>query len=230
MTDPLAGRVAAVAALDEPTRRQLYEHVVRQPAPVGRDEVAAALRIPRATVAFHLDKLVDERLLDVTFERRTGRSGPGAGRPAKLYRRSQRDVAVSLPERHYDLAGRLLASAIEESDRSGEPPRTILERRAYRTGEELGENTEPARDDAADPDAVLLALEQHGFEPRVEGTDVLLGNCPFHVLAQTHTELVCGMNLSLLTGLLHGLRNTDMRAHLDPGPGRCCVRLAPTLT
>lgn len=227
MNDPLAGRVAAVAALDEPTRRQLYEHVVRQPAPVGRDEVAAALRIPRATVAFHLDKLVDEQLLDVTYERRTGRSGPGAGRPAKLYRRSQRHVAVSLPERHYDLAGGLLAAAIEESDRSGQPPRTILERHAYHKGEELGGNTKTTRGDAAGPDVVLLVLEQHGFEPRVEGTDVVLGNCPFHVLAQTHTELVCGMNLNLLTGLLHGLRHTDMQAHLDPAPGRCCVRLAP---
>src|SRR5947199_10787376 len=115
MDQDLADQVAAVAALDEPTRRRLYDHVVRQPAPVSRDEVVAALQIPRATVAFHLDKLVSEQLLDVTYERRTGRGGPGAGRPTKLYRRSERQVAVSLPERRYELAGRLLAAAIEES-------------------------------------------------------------------------------------------------------------------
>lgn len=224
MDEPLAGRVAAVAALDEPTRRQLYEHVVRQPAPVGRDEVAAALRLPRATVAFHLDKLVHEQLLDVTYQRRTGRRGPGAGRPAKLYHRSARQVAVSLPERHYGFAGRLLAAAIEESDRSGEPARAVLERRAYQEGKEMGEVAQNTRDGA---EIVVSTLEERGFEPRTEYADVILGNCPFHALAQTHTQLVCGMNLSLLTGLLAGLGNTGMRARLAPAAGRCCVVLSP---
>lgn len=230
MDPDLAGQVAAVAALDEPTRRRLYDHVVREPAPVSRDEVAVALQVPRATVAFHLDKLVGEQLLDVTYERRTGRGGPGAGRPTKLYRRSERHVVVSLPERHYELAGRLMAAAIEESTRSGEPSGTILERRAYREGEELGGSTKASRRAEDTPNLVLPALEKHGFEPRREGVDVLLGNCPFHRLAQTHTELVCGMNLSLLTGLLCGLGNTDMHAELDPAPGRCCVRLTPKTT
>jgi predicted ArsR family transcriptional regulator len=209
--------VAAVAALDEPARRRLYEHVVRQPAPVGRDEVAAALDIPRATVAFHLDKLVDEHLLDVTYERRNGRTGPGAGRPAKLYRRSERQVAVSIPERHYDLAARLLAAAVEDADCSGESPRRHLDERAYRCGEELA--------DGADLGTVL---EEHGFEPRTDGTRTLLGNCPFHALAKDHTQLVCGMNLELLRGLVAGLGNTGLRAHLDPAPDRCCVVLSPS--
>jgi predicted ArsR family transcriptional regulator len=64
--------------------------------------------LPRATAAFHLDRLVEEDLLDVSYQRRTG---PGAGRPAKLYRRSPHQVAVSLPQRRYDLAGQLLSSA-----------------------------------------------------------------------------------------------------------------------
>ncbi|HWR49068.1 MAG TPA: helix-turn-helix domain-containing protein, partial [Pseudonocardiaceae bacterium] len=76
-------QISAIAALDEPTRRRLYDYVVRQPAPVSRDDAAAILELPRTTVAFHLDRLVDEDLLDVIYERRTGRTGPGAGRPAK---------------------------------------------------------------------------------------------------------------------------------------------------
>jgi predicted ArsR family transcriptional regulator len=227
MDDPLADQVAAVAALDEPTRRQLYDHVVRQPVPVGRDEVAAALEIPRATVAFHLDKLVDEQLLDVAYERRNGRRGPGAGRPAKLYRRSGRQVAVSLPERHYDLAGRLLAAAVEEADRTGEAPRPLLEQRAYRHGKELGEATLVDVDRA---DIVLSALEEQGFEPRAQDAQVVLGNCPFHALAQAHTQLVCGMNLNLLRGLLAGLGHTATQADLDPAPDRCCVVLSPPVT
>jgi predicted ArsR family transcriptional regulator len=213
-----AGALAAVAALDEPTRRRLYEHVARRPEPVSRDDVAAALGVPRATVAFHLDRLVDERLLVVVgHERRSGRSGPGAGRPAKLYRRSDRHVSVSLPERQYELAGELLASAVEEAGETGGAPREILGRRAREHGARLAEGT---------PD-IVGTLEENGFEPRVEGGEVLLGNCPFHRLAQAHTQLVCEMNLRLLEGMLAGAGEEHRRARLDPRPGLCCVRLAP---
>jgi predicted ArsR family transcriptional regulator len=225
--ETLTGRVAAVAALDEPTRRQLYEHVVRQPEPVSRDEVAATLRIPRATVAFHLDRLVEQNLLDVTYQRRTGRSGPGAGRPAKLYSRSPHDLTVSLPDRRYDLAGHLLAAAIEEADHTAQPVRVILNRRAYNLGEELGQTTRATLDTESHAETVLGLLEEHGFEPRTHDDQVLLGNCPFHTLARQHTQLVCGMNLSLIDGLLHGLGHTQLDARLDPAPDRCCVRLRP---
>ncbi|MEV4147580.1 helix-turn-helix domain-containing protein [Amycolatopsis sp. NPDC049691] len=210
-----AGALAAVAALDEPTRRRLYEYVVRRPHPVSRDDVAAALAVPRATVAFHLDRLVEEQLLVVEYERRSGRTGPGAGRPAKLYRRSDRQVSVSVPERHYELAGELLASAIEEADETGGSAREILGRRAREHGAGL-----------AAPD-IVSALEEHGFEPRAEGDGVLLGNCPFQRLARTHPRLVCEMNLGLVEGLLEGAGESGLRARLDPQPGCCCVRLAP---
>jgi predicted ArsR family transcriptional regulator len=217
-----AASVAAVAALAEPTRRRLYEHVVRQPDPVGRDDAAAALDLPRATVAFHLDKLVDDGLLDVSFERRSGRTGPGAGRPAKLYRRAECTVSVSLPERRYDLAGELLAGAVADAETTGEPPRRALERRAQARGRELGRQAA-----GSGPDAVLAVLEEHGFEPRVDDGVVTLANCPFHTLAREHTELVCGMNLQLLDGVLDGASATGWAARLQPTPGRCCVRLEP---
>jgi predicted ArsR family transcriptional regulator len=214
-------RVLAVAALEEPTRRRLYDHVVRQPEAVSRDDAAVALELPRTTVAFHLDRLAEEGLLDVVFERRSGKSGPGAGRPSKLYRRSDRQVAVSLPERHYDVAGLLLAAAVEDADSTGESPRTALERRARRLGKELGDSARSHHTD------VLQTLEEQGFEPRADGTAIVLGNCPFHRLAREHTDLVCGMNLCLLDGLLTGLGESGMQARLDPHPNRCCVRLEP---
>ncbi|MGW3958962.1 helix-turn-helix transcriptional regulator [Amycolatopsis sp. NPDC005003] len=208
--------LAAVAALDEPTRRRLYEYVVRRPEPVSRDDVAAALGVPRATVAFHLDRLVEEQLLAVGHERRTGRSGPGAGRPAKLYRRSDRQVSVSLPERQYELAGGLLAAAVEEADETGGRPREILTRRARERGASL----------AAGGQDIVAALEENGFEPRIDGGEVLLANCPFHRLAQAHTRLVCEMNLGLVEGMLAGVGESRLRARLDPQPQACCVRLA----
>ncbi len=210
--------VSAVAALDEPTRRRLYDHVCRRTDPVGRDDAAADLGLARQTAAFHLDRLAEEGLLDVVYERRSGRSGPGAGRPAKLYKRSSRQVSVSLPERHYELAGRLLAQALEESEATGEPVRTVL----HRTADEVGARIA----DQGDGDVTEL-LERYGFEPRHDGDAVVLGNCPFHALAREHTETVCGMNLHLLRGLLRGLGEEDLRAHLAPSPGHCCVRLQP---
>ncbi|MET9960037.1 helix-turn-helix domain-containing protein [Streptomyces sp. NPDC006326] len=210
--------VSAVAALDEPTRRRLYEHVVRQPGPVSRDEAAEALDLPRKTAAFHLDRLADESLLDVVYERRSGRTGPGAGRPAKLYKRSARQVTVSLPERHYELAGRLLAQALEQSEATGEPVRTVLHRKAHTLGAELAGQGERG---------VFDLLEGNGFEPRRDGDAIVLGNCPFHALARDHTQTVCGMNLHLLRGVLEGLGEGDYQACLAPSPGHCCVRLEP---
>jgi predicted ArsR family transcriptional regulator len=218
-------QISAVAALDEPTRRQLYDYVVHQPKPVSRDEAAAACELPRTTAAFHLDRLVGEKLLAVVYQRRTGRTGPGAGRPAKLYRRSDRHINVSLPERRYDLAGRLLSGALEDAERSGDSPRAVLDQRAYQFGRDLGD---AARDAAGNDDAretALRVLQTHGFEPRRDGSQITLANCPFHALAQEYTELVCGMNLSLLDGLLDGLATTGLTARLEPTPPYCCVRL-----
>jgi predicted ArsR family transcriptional regulator len=222
MADDRTERLEAVAALAEPTRRRLYDHVVRQPDPVGRDEAAAAVGVPRATAAFHLDRLADDGLLDVVRQRRTGRTGPGAGRPAKLYKRAATWVRVSLPERRYDLAGELLAAAVEEAEGTGERPREALDRRARRVGEELGRAAGSGGTDAA-----LAVLEEHGFEPRAEGDAVVLVNCPFHALAERHTELVCGMNLQLVDGVLSGVGPCGLAARLAPGEGHCCVRLEP---
>jgi len=223
-----------VAVLGEPTRRRLYDHVVRQVEPISRDDAATALDVPRSTAAFHLDRLADEGLLEVVYERRTGRSGPGAGRPSKLYRRSGREVAVSLPGRRYELAGELLAGALEESETSGASPREVLQRRAREVGRRLAADARVAAGaEAGVSQAVVDVLESHGFEPRAESDALVLGNCPFHALAEQHTALVCGMNLHLLDGLVDGLtENTDaaapgvpVRARLDPAPGRCCVVL-----
>jgi len=223
MADDDRSGVAAVAALAEPTRRRVYDHVARQQEPVDRDEVAAAVGLPRTTAAFHLDRLAQCGLLDVHFARRSGRTGPGAGRPSKLYRRADATVEVSVPERHYDLAGELLAGALDEADASGERPSAVLGRRARTHGAELGGLVEGR-------EGVLALLDQQGYEPRPDGEDVVLGNCPFHVLARAHTQLVCGMNLHLLEGVLDAVPEAGLDAALCPTEGLCCVRLHPTGT
>lgn len=221
-------QISAAAALDEPTRRRLYDYVVRQAESVSRDEAAVALQLPRTTAAFHLDRLVEDNLLDVGYQRRTGRTGPGVGRLAKLYRRSDQYVAVSRPQRRYDLAGRLLCSALEYAERSGNSLRAILDQRASQLGKKLGETARRTVGGGDIQDTALRILEEFGVESRIEGDDVRLANCPFHTLAQAHTELLCGMNLHLFDGLLEGLALTGLIDRLDPTPPpHCCVRLSP---
>lgn len=213
--------ISAVAALDEPSRRRLYDYVCVQADPVSRDEVSEALEMPRQTAAFHLDKLAEAGLLAVEFARRSGRSGPGAGRPSKLYRRSDTAIAVQLPQRSYELAGELLAQAVDDAESTGESPRTSLKRRAGQFGQALGADAEPT------DEGVLAALARCGYEPRVDGTGILLANCPFHALAAGHTDLVCGMNLGLIEGLLNGAQCTGRQARLVPHERYCCVRIEP---
>ena len=218
--------VAAVASLDEPTRRRIYDHVRAHAFPLSRDDVADSLQITRQCAAFHLDRLAEQGLLAVTFARRSGRSGPGAGRPAKLYERPAGEVSVTLPPRHYDLAGRLLAGALVEAEESGQPPREVLDRRARDFGLALASD-QPG---AGGIGVLVNLLEEQGYEPQSAAGCITLRNCPFHGLAQEQTELVCGMNLHLLEGVLAGLGNTGMSASLDPASSSCCVVIAQRTT
>lgn len=228
MPESFEDQVAAVAALGDAVRRSLYLVVAHSQEPVSRDQAAAAVGVQRAVAAFHLEKLVEEGLLEFEFKRLTGRSGPGAGRPAKLYRRSQRQLAVSLPPREYDLAGLLLAGAIEAAGVSGRPAGEELERVAYAFGQTIGARARAgARAGKAGlRQAVLDVLRENGFEPRLVGSEVVLANCPFHALAQKFAALVCGMNLHLLQGVRSALdiRDGELVPRLEPTPGQCCVK------
>jgi len=225
--------LASLSSLDDPVRRRLYGVVIGQPGPVGRDEAAAAAGIGRALAVYHLDKLVESGLLTASYQRPPGRNGPGAGRPAKLYSRSDREFAVTVPPREYELAARLLVQVVEDdpSGRSraalGEAARrlgTALGEAARQLGTELGRAGHgAARDVAGDVNNVLA---QQGYEPCRGGDGVIrLRNCPFHQLAERHRETVCGMNLALVEGLLAGLGADGWRPVLDPRPGHCCVAI-----
>jgi predicted ArsR family transcriptional regulator len=231
-TSDLDRRIAGIAALDQPLRRELYRLLGESEGWTSRDEAAAALGVPRSVAAFHLDKLADAGVVEVRFARTTGRQGPGAGRPSKLYRAAGEEVAASVPDRHYDLAGSLLATAIVESTRTGTPVEDCLRAAAQAAGRTIGADAQAALD-ALPPDedrraAVVEVLAQHGYEPEdAEGGEIALANCPFHRLARDHRDLVCGMNLDFLDGVLDGLGAAGrLTARLDPAPGRCCVRIA----
>ncbi len=242
--------LASLSSLDDPVRRRLYEVVTGQPGPVNRDEAASAAGIGRALAVYHLDKLVESGLLVATYSRPAGRSGPGAGRPAKLYARSDREFAVTVPPREYELAARLLVQAVEADP--GDRSRAALAEAARRLGTELGRAFRPdaaerdaaerdaaerdaAERDAAERDAVERdvaerdvegMLTQQGYEPcRGSNGVIRLRNCPFHQLAEQHRAVVCGMNLALVEGLVAGLGAGGWHPALDPRPGHCCVAI-----
>ena len=219
----------AIAALGDPVRRRLYLFVCSQPGAVSRDQAAEAIGAPVHQAKFHLDKLEAAGLLETEYARLSGRRGPGAGRPSKMYRRAAGEISVSLPDRSYELAGRLMADAIAEAGRSGQPVIDTLYRLAADAGRSIGHQ---ATTTGGQPDSALAALRlaldsltRHGYEPRDDDGRVVLINCPFHRLAQTQTQLVCGMNHALIGGMTTALGPHGPTAHLEPGLGRCCVVL-----
>jgi predicted ArsR family transcriptional regulator len=212
---PAPGGLDALAALGEPTRRALYGFVAAQDRPVSRDEAAAATGTKRATATFHLERLVEDGLLEARFARLSGRTGPGAGRTAKLYARAPRQFAVSLPPRRYEIAGEVLAGALELLQRQATPADEAVAQAAGLAGRQI----------AAGGTDLTELLGRSGYEPRYgPGGCVHLANCPFHELVARHASLVCAMNLHLLRGLL-GELGGGAQARLDPAEGRCCVTI-----
>ena len=222
---PLADDIGAVAALDDPVRRRLYFMVSERGDDVGRDDAAEATGITRALAAFHLDRLVADGLLTASYRRISGRDGPGAGRPAKLYRRSEREVAISLPHRQYELAARVFAGAFESDN-----PGRALDSVARETGRSLARRSKargPKRGArSGNVKAAVPVLRECGYEPYAADNGTLrMRNCPFHALAANHRQLVCRMNHELVNGIVEGLELENVEAALEPAPGECCVAL-----
>ncbi|MFE9929680.1 helix-turn-helix transcriptional regulator [Streptomyces sp. NPDC005533] len=232
--------IDAIAVLQDPVRRRLYEYVVRQGREVGRNEAAEAAGVARTLAAHHLDKLAEAGLLESGSRRLTGRSGPGAGRPAKVYTRARAEWSVTLPARDYRTAAELLAEAAEQAGLDAG-----LCAAARRRGEALRGSAAPC----GGLEEAVEMLAARGYEPHLEGVGgtrgegdegvdgvegvgvaaeagatarvIRMRNCPFHAVAERFPPLVCGMNLALLEGLLGG--DGPVRARMDARPGECCV-------
>jgi len=237
--------IDAIAVLQDPVRRRLYEYVTAQGREVGRNEAAEAVGVARTLAAHHLDRLTEAGLLESGSRRLTGRSGPGAGRPAKVYTRARAERSVSLPARDYRTAAELLAEAAEQAGLDAE-----LYAAARRRGEALRGSAAPC----GGLEEAMKMLAARGYEPHLEsvesaegtegvqdaegtadaedteGTEraagaaarvVRMRNCPFHAVAERFPPLVCGMNLALLEGLLGA--DGPVSARMDARPGECCV-------
>jgi predicted ArsR family transcriptional regulator len=229
MSDQASGPLDQLAVLAEPIRRRLYQYVAAQPGAVDRDEAARALEIGRPLAAFHLDRLVEGGLLEVEYHRRSGRTGPGAGRPAKFYRRAtEPQLEVSLPPRRYGLAAEIFAEGVE---RSGDPEATesVLEAARGVGARLVTGSATSAAGPATGRDGLVTLLRGNGYEPVADVDGVIrLRNCPFHALAQGHRQLTCSMNLALLTSAAESVPDAGLTAEPRPRDGFCCVALVPS--
>lgn len=213
---PWTSRLAALASLGDANRRKLFSFVAASGQAVSRDDAASALALPRSTASFHLDRLVQDGLLVIEFRKLGGKAGPGSGRPAKMYRPAHAEVDASVPDRNYDLAGELLAAAIEHSAGAGEPVQAALLRTSYARGQEM----------TAGGGGFVEFLTSEGYEPAPDGDGgYALLNCPFHRLAQGHKTVVCAMNGAFLRGAAAGSGVPEDRVAENSVPGQCCARI-----
>ncbi len=200
--------LSGLSSLDDPLRRRLYEYVSESDGPVSREQAAAVTEIGRTLAAYHLDKLVEAGLLAVGYQRPAGR---GAGRPAKLYRRAEQELILSVPPRDYTLLARLLLTSVR-ADAGGTVRAAVND-----AAREAGRSVEPRGD-------LMGALRGCGYQPRRDtGGRIELRNCPFHTLAKDYLEVVCGLNLHLVQGIIEASGHSHTRAELEPQSGRCCV-------
>lgn len=219
-----------MAALVDPVRRALYDYVRSQDHPVTREEAADAHAISRNLTAFHLDKLVDADLLRARYES-PAHQPRGRGRTPKVYEPAEHGVNVTLPPRQYALAGEILADAVaDDPANAADAARRHAFDHGRRVGQhELARSRRPAGAAAAADQltAAHAALADLGFEPRSVEEVLSLRNCPFHALAVRQPELICGLNIAFVSGVLSGLGCGDLEADLRPQTDACCVSITP---
>jgi predicted ArsR family transcriptional regulator len=222
--EKLESTLKRLLSLSDESRRRIYVFVAGQSRAVNRDEVSRATGVSRPLAAYHLDRLLADGLLSATYQRPQGRTGPGAGRPSKLYARSGSAMEFSLPRRDYELLASIMADALAEGGGKDD-----IEAAAHAHGERLAtsEAASLEDEDADVPSRLIRLLHDLGYEPYEDGDGYSrLRNCLFEREASEHRDLVCGINLALIKGGLAGISEPEERAFLDPAEGRCCVAIS----
>ena len=182
--------VDALEAVARPELRDVVLFARAQAHPVSADDVAARFRIHRTVARGRLERLAAAGLLTASFERRTGRSGPGAGRPAKVYAVPPETSAIEFPERHYDrLLGRLLGALPEEGRHEA------LAEAGIAFGADLADATGLARTKSirAAAERACTALGELGFQATVaeatpDTVTIATPTCPLRPLVVANPD------------------------------------------
>ena len=192
--------------LGDPTRYGIYRTLVEAAGePLTVIDIARQFSLHPNVARMHLQKLVDVGLVESDT-----RKSPGGGRPARVYRLSDRVANLQFPPRDYQsLAG--LALQVIQTIAKDQP--SLLDQAGWEMGR--AEGLKGLRRDGVEPesatlDAILDSLRATcallGLFPRVEREDggirVELRNCVFRELSVGFPGLVCALHTSLLRGIL----------------------------
>jgi predicted ArsR family transcriptional regulator len=197
LVDPLDG-------IAQPELRAVVLFARAQTRPVSADEVAAHFGIHRSVARGRLDRLAAAGLLQTSFERRTGRSGPGAGRPAKVYGVPPETSALEFPQRHYDrLVGHLVAALPAEERQQA------LARVGDEFAQDLAESAHlgRARDVRTAAERACAALGRLGFQAAVadaseEQVTITTATCPLRPLVVAEPA-AAAIDRGMWTGLVN---------------------------
>lgn len=193
------------AALGDPTRRAIYIAVRESAEPLTTSQVAALFEIHPNVARHHLDRLADEGYLKVSHRKPTGTEK--AGRPAKSYEGTDKEVTVHFAPRRFEMLAEMLFQVIEELDADNVSDIAEQVGRSYgeQLASEIGAQDEPGYDDAVQ--AVATAMTGLGFsmDPDVAGQRLLTSHCPFGETATNHPEVICSLDRGIVTGLFGAL-------------------------
>ena len=192
------------ATLGDTTRRGIYISVREAAEPVTASQIADAFDIHTNVARHHLDRLVADGYLQVTHRRRSGKGGPGAGRPAKHYEATTKEVQVQFPARRYDLLAELLVRVVHRL--APEDAATIAEEIGREYGAELANEIGLPEDAGFGTavQAVARAMMGVGFDTEAQADDRILVTrfCPFGETASNYPEIVCRIDQGIVKGLL----------------------------
>jgi predicted ArsR family transcriptional regulator len=223
-------------ALGNPGLRATLAFVRSRQDPPSADEVAAELGLSRSVARWRLERLVESELLEPQFVNRSGRRGPGAGRPAKTYAVAPETGALEFPPRRFEELLRLLIEALPVRGRGRR-----LDEVGFAFGSELARaaRLRPATRAATALERVCRALGALGFQAAVESLTgdravLVTPTCPLRPLvvgAPAARDVDQGMWRGLVAGALQGLDPSGVRCETHEclsgnAPCRILIRLA----
>ncbi len=220
------------ASLGDPTRRAIFIAVRESPEPATTASIAALFEIHPNVARHHLDRLANDGYLRVTHRRPSGRSGPGAGRPAKCYEATGKGVELHFPSRRYDLLIDLLLRVLNQIENTdlGSVAQGVGHEYRKELAEEIGSPGDAGYAEALR--AVATAMTGLGFDmaPDTSGTRLLTSHCPFGSAASGHPEVVCSLDRGIVSGLFEAIsRPCDPVLHPDHGDNACVTEVPVTI-
>lgn len=207
-TTTLENRISDLtAALGDPTRRAIYIAVRESAEPLTTSNIATLFDIHPNVARHHLDRLAIEGYVRVSSTHLPRTGGPGAGRPAKAYEATQKEVSVHFAPRRFEMLVELLMRVLDEvSDQNLSSVAEAIGRQyGKEIAAEIGAPTDVGYDAAIQSVATAMTGLGFAMDPDLSGQQLLTSHCPFGEAATNHPEVVCSLDRGIVSGLFGAL-------------------------